>query len=231
MPSEAVDVVDWWSSLNHGGLLIAPPRIPEFFSAALDRVPATALTACAATSRACRPTVDKAHSAPSSTRCSRNCSLCRRRQWQKAAAVDKRFSHPAVTGEIVRPQRVWQGSRDEVLPLFVDKHDEGRIGVGRGRRQVSRVLEWLRALNLKVAVLTNGRQIRLIHAGADYEAFCEWDVDLWFEEGVPGPQVEALRRLLSVEAVSAEKPGETSPLLQAVLASRRGQGELSADSR
>ena len=57
--------------------------------------------------------------------------------------------------------------------------DEGRrLGVGRGRRGVSRVLGWLRGGNDHLAPLTNGRQWRLLFAGLDYDAWCEWDVDL-----------------------------------------------------
>jgi hypothetical protein len=43
------------------------------------------------------------------------------------------------------------------------------------------VVEWLRKSNEKVALIVTGRQLRLVHAGADYEAFCEWDTDLWFQ--------------------------------------------------
>ena len=84
---------------------------------------------------------------------------------------------------------------DEGYTVFTAA-DAQRLGVGRGRRPVSRVLEWLRKSDQKVALVTNGSQWRLIHAGADYDAWCEWDTELWFEEGVPGPQITALRVLL-----------------------------------
>ena len=56
-----------------------------------------------------------------------------------------------------------------------------------GVEAVSRVIEWLRNADLKIALLTNGRQWRLIHAGADYDAWCEWDADSLVRGGRAGP--------------------------------------------
>jgi hypothetical protein len=90
------------------------------------------------------------------------------------------------------------------------------------------VIEWLRRKQQKVALLTNGRQWRLIHAGADYDAWCEWDTDAWFVAGETGPQVEALRLLLGRGALAVPAPGGTPPLVAAIQATRRGQAELSS---
>ena len=76
--------------------------------------------------------------------------------------------------------------------------------------------------------MTNGRQWRLVHAGQDYEAWCEWDIDLWFVEGLPGPQVTAWRHLLSHDALAAPTANGESTVLGAILASRKGQADLSA---
>ncbi|MFI5246762.1 MAG: hypothetical protein ACHQQR_16130, partial [Gemmatimonadales bacterium] len=167
--------------------------------------------------------------------------------WTKGSEVDTHWSHKALSGEVVKPRRVWHALADAasgtpsstdgfVLPVFVADRSSGatrdgdgeRLGVGRGRRPVSRVTEWLRRSGLPVAILTNGRQWRLIHAGADYDAWCEWDTDLWFEEGAPGPQLVALRTLLSPAALKSARAGEHPPLVAAILDSRRGQAELSS---
>ena len=106
--------------------------------------------------------------------------------------------------------------------------DEGRrLGVGRGRRVVSRVLGWLRAGGDHLALVTNGRQWRLEFAGLDYEAWCEWDIDLWFEEGELSPQVSALRTLLSPGLWTPPAEDAAPPLLQAIRDTRKGQAELS----
>jgi hypothetical protein len=159
-----------------------------------------------------------------------------RERWMKGNDVEARWSQKALTGEVIKPRRIWQARDGIALPVFVAESstardsyaNEGRLGIGRGRRPVSRVVEWLRRSGEGVALLTNGRQWRLIHAGADYEAWCEWETDLWFEEGVPGPQVTALRILMGESALQAPKQGEPPPLVAAILASRRGQAELSA---
>ena len=150
--------------------------------------------------------------------------------------METRWSYKAMTGETIKPRRIWHAGEGVVLPVFVADSagtgahyaDEGRLGIGRGRRVVARVIEWLRRSGEKIALLTNGRQWRLLHAGADYDAWCESDTDLWFEEGVPGPQVTALRILLGEPALRPGSAGEPPPLIAAILASRRGQAELSA---
>jgi len=145
--------------------------------------------------------------------------------WERGGRVPSSRGRRAVTGEIVRPRHLWSGPRGASLPVFVD--DTARIGIGRGRRVVSRVLGWLRSGGEHLALVTNGRQWRLVFAGLDYDASCEWDADLWFEEGELTAQVAALRTLLRPELWTPEEEGTASPLLQAIRDTRKGQAELS----
>ena len=92
---------------------------------------------------------------------------------------------------------------------------------------MSQVLGWLRAGNDHLALVTNGRQWRLLFAGLDYDAWCEWDLDLWFEEGELSPQVTALRTLLGPGLWTPETEEAAAPLLQAIRDTRKGQAELS----
>lgn len=216
----------WWDSLKHGGMLIAPARVAAAFDEApgslsykhSDRLRREIVRAEAKSSdlsdlldvvleQVCGFTVG----------------------WFKGSKVGSEWSTRTPAGENIKPRRVWQHEGD-VLPVFVD--DEPRLGIGRGRRSVARVIEWLRARSLHLALLTNGRQWRLIYAGTDHDAHCEWDTQLWFAEGEPGLQVEALRRLIAPAVWKAPPPaqGETKHcrLLQAILDSRKGQNELSA---
>ena len=219
---------DWWSSLTHGGLLIAPARIAEFFGTALDPLPwrleerlRRDVTRVRQDERYIGPFLD--------TLLEHVLGLA---VTVKEAAVEKPWSRKLLTGESYRPSRLWLGKHDDVFPIFIirarGEASTARLGVGRGRREVSKVTEWLRLADQPVGLLTNGRQFRLIHAGADYSAWCEWDVDQWLEGGVSGLQVEALRRLLSVDALAAPAKGAQSRLVDAILASRRGQAQLSA---
>ncbi len=145
--------------------------------------------------------------------------------WERGGRVPASRGRRAVTGEMVKPRHLWGGARGASLPVFID--DTARIGIGRGRRVVSRVLGWLRSGGEHLALVTNGRQWRLVFAGLDYDASCEWDADLWFEEGELTAQVTALRTLLCPELWTPEEEGAASPLLQAIRDTRKGQAELS----
>lgn len=147
--------------------------------------------------------------------------------WQRGSQVGSEWGRSAVTGETVKPRQLWQGKEGGLLPVFFDR--EKRVGIGRGRKATSQTLQWLRAGSERLAILTNGRQWRLIFAGLDFDAWCEWDVDLWFEEGALSSQVDALRTLLSPQLWTPTAPDAQAPLLQAILDSRKGQADLSAE--
>ena len=142
---------------------------------------------------------------------------------------DPTWTHRSVTGEAIRPAYVWDSPKGSRLLVFTTP--EKRLGVGHGRRAVARVLEWLRARNESLAVLSNGHQVRIVWAGVDTFASCESNSELWLVEGAPGSQLEALRILLSPAALTPveDKSGRVaSPLLRGIVDSRKGQSELSA---
>jgi hypothetical protein len=225
----------WWAELRHGGCLITPARLTEHFDETLDPLPrhladrlrreVTAMEAASADRLATLlDTVLETILDLTPT------------QWKKASDVPADCSIKSVSGEVIRPRRLWREPNGGVLPIFVDADGAGRhertghrLGIGRGRRAVARVNEWLRKKSdARIALLTNGSQWRLIHAGQDYDAWCEWDTDLWFSEGEPSLQVTALRALLGRQAVTAPAAGAHPPLVAAILDSRKGQSELSA---
>jgi hypothetical protein len=221
-------VPSWWASLKHGGLLIAPSRLVEHFGAAPMPLPEALAERLRRDITRFEGGGAEAERTLLETVLERVCGLdeAGEHRWRRGPEVPWDGSFRTLTGETVRPRRLWEGPRDALLPVFVD--GEGRLGVGRGRRAVSRVIEWLRGKSQPIALLTNGHQWRLIHAGLDYEAWAEWDTELWFEEGRPGAQVDALRMLLSAGALTPPRPNQPAPLLAAILDSRRGQAELSA---
>ena len=145
--------------------------------------------------------------------------------WTRGSKVASEWGRRAPTGEVVKPRQLWQGSKGAHLPVFMEPGL--RVGIGKGRRTVSRVLGWLRAGNDHLALVTNGKQWRLLFAGLDFEAWCEWDVDLWFQEGKPTLQVDALRTLLQPMLWTPESDAAAPPLLQAIRDTRKGQAELS----
>ncbi|WP_419937236.1 Eco57I restriction-modification methylase domain-containing protein [Candidatus Palauibacter sp.] len=145
--------------------------------------------------------------------------------WLRGSRIPASWGRRTVTGDTVKPRHVWTGPHGVSLPIFID--DAARIGVGRGRRAVGRVLGWLRAGSEHLALVTNGRQWRLVFAGLDYDASCEWDAELWFEEGGLAPQVTALRTLLRPELWTPAEEGVAPQLLQAIRETRKGQADLS----
>ena len=146
--------------------------------------------------------------------------------WTRGSDVDPKWGRRGLGGETIKPSALWKGADDGLLPVFYDA--ETRIGVGRGKKAASQVVQWLRSGQERVAVLTNGKGWRLVFAGLDADAWCEWDADLWFEEGELSPQVSCLRILLSPKQWTPVSKDAPSPLVQAILDSRKGQAELSA---
>ena len=145
--------------------------------------------------------------------------------WTRGNNVAPSWRRRAVTGESVKPNHLWIGPRDAQLPVFLNA--DNRLGIGRSRRTISQALGWLRAGNDSLALVTNGRQWRLLFAGLDYEAWCEWDLDLWFEDGELSPQVDALRTLLQAELWTPAKKNAAPRILKAIRDTRKGQADLS----
>ena len=146
--------------------------------------------------------------------------------WKRAANVPVEFSHTLLSGEALKPRHVWIGPRKGVLPVFVDKNP--RLGLGRGRKAVSDVVQWLRLARQPLALITNTRQWRIVFAGLDFDASCESELDLWLEEGGAGLQLQALCQLLQPVLWDLPKDSDVSPLAAAIRASRKGQAEVSA---
>ena len=230
-PTNQNEFQDWWTSLKHGGLLIAPSKLGEYF------VPQRLRPLSLYVEDRLRRDVTRLQNGDESQLGALLDTVLEdvlglSGTWQKGPLVGPEWTQQAITRDAIKPRRVWQGEYGAVLPVFVADGAQGssrasRLGIGRGKRAASRVVEWLRKADQPVALLTNGYQWRLIHAGADYDAWCEWDINFWFEEGQPGPQVTALRLLLGSTSVGRETPEATSPLVAAIQASRQGQAELS----
>ena len=215
-----------WGRLRHGGLLLDPKRLGAIAQSSpgpLDD----------ATERQLRQRAssmldgDGDASSFATFVLERVCGLdSSTGAWTRGSNVAPSWGRRAITGETVKPRQLWTGPNGGRLPVFLDRSGK-RLGIGRSRRTVSQVLGWLRAGNDHLALVTNGRQWRLLFAGLDFEAWCEWDLELWFEHGEISPQVTALRTLLSPQLWTPESEDAEAPLLQAIRDTRKGQAELS----
>ena len=61
----------------------------------------------------------------------------------------------------------------------------------------------------------------------DFESWCEWESDRWFDGGEGTEELDGLRQLLSPESLKPVKSG-VSGLLDAVEESRKRQADLSS---
>jgi hypothetical protein len=226
-PIDPLSQFTWWPSLKHGGLLIAPARLAHHFSAPTPELSSYVTGRLRSAIQAQQDAGKLGVQAALLDTVLEGVLQLPELEWKKASAVGAEWAHRLITGESFKPRRLWLGSNGAVLPVFDD--DVKQIGIGNGRRSIARVVEWLRKSQQKLALLTNGVQWRLIHAGPDYEAWCEWDIALWFEEGEPSDQVRALLHLLSPQALTPPREDEPAPLIAAIQDTRKGQSELSAN--
>jgi len=218
-----------WAQLKHGGLLISPAKLDEYFPEAAPVMREFA----AEKLRRALTAFDGSNDSLSSLLdyILQDLSGLPADEWQKAQGVDSRWAVRSFTGAQIKPRRLWLGPNGETLAVFVpddggSRQFSSRLGVGRSRQLLGRVVEWLRRTGQALALVTNGRQWRLVHAGSDHDAWCEWDIDLWFNEGQPSAQTMVWRTLLNRNTLLAAQ-GQ-SLLLQAISASRKGQAELSS---
>ncbi len=152
-------------------------------------------------------------------------------RWEKGVHVSSRWKYQTLQQTYTSPDRVlFRAKNNHQEPaLFVCIEKTRNIGQGRGRTAYGKMLELLRAKNVKLGLLTNGRQFRLCYAGLDYDSWVEWDVESWFAEGEWRQQLYGFYTLLGQAGIGTGEPGDDSfPLLAAAEASRSRQGELSA---
>lgn len=223
--SQGFDSIVWWNSLRHSGLLLDRKRLAELY-------PVESHVIQWEIADGLRRTLELGHSQ------SKGSSLelidfvlsvlCGFRDgWKKGPQVEASWTRSDREGNAIRPDRLWTGPHGSILPVFIDKESK-TLGLGKGRRIVSKVLGWMRSGSENLAILTNGRQWRLLYAGLDYEAWCESDSDLWFEDGAPSAQLHALVSLLEPRLWTPTTPSGKPPLLHTVEESRKGQADLSA---
>jgi len=227
----------WWADLRHNGLVVAPALLEEVFPGGLDipkqfsyqrlRERYTVFETLCQRERAFEPGADHrplyawlegvldiflGHEAS---------------RWQKGSHVAATWTHETLLHEKLRPQRIlFRDSTQREPVLFVWIEQTRQLGQGQGRSAYGKLLELLRAKNVKLGLLTNGRQFRLCYAGLDYDSWAEWDVESWFAEEELRRQLYGFYTLLGPMGVNPRN-GYAFPLLEAAEASRTRQGDLS----
>lgn len=227
MTATAQAPIPGWDQLVHGGLLLdaqrqkdlaqfVPAELPWFHEQELRR----RVQALAVDSGKDRPDLSDFVTFVLHTACGFPAE-----GWQRGPQIPAEWSRRTLTGEMQKPRNLWRGPRGATLPVFFDT--EPRLGIGKSRQTISRVLQWLRAGSERLALLTNGQQWRLVFAGLDFDAYCQWDTESWLEQGALSAQFAAFRLLIAPALWTPPAPDAPAPLLAAIQDSRKGQADLS----
>jgi hypothetical protein len=230
----------WWSRLRHQGLLLSPVVMLERFPDAPEPAPIhktawlrDAYTRFVSTAEARQGEVQLEQSAILAWAD----ALLENYVGHGKTRIASQHSIPenltaaeriGTRSDTIRPHRVVFADDERKTPALLVMADTSHIvGRGRGRTAYSRFLELLRGTGHRLGLLTNGHQFRLVYAGLDFESWCEWESDRWFDDGDGTEELNGLRQLLSPDASKPVKEG-TSGLLDAVEESRKRQADLSS---
>jgi hypothetical protein len=227
----------WWADLRHHGLVIAPALLEEVFPEGLDvpktysyqrlRERYTVFETWSQRERAYEPGTDRR---PLFTWLDGVLDIFlghEASRWQKGNHVAAAWTHETLMHERLRPDRILFRDITQREPAFFVWIDPTRhLGQGQGRSAYGKFLELLRAKNVKLGLLTNGRQFRLCYAGLDYDSWVEWDVEAWFAEEELRRQLDGFYTLLGLTGINPRN-GYALPLLEAAEGSRTRQGDLS----
>ncbi len=240
-PNQQIDH-DWWNDLRHNGVLISAQVLGEYFTELMIPDPWRY--------RALRDSYNTFDTWLKTGNISGGqkdalykwCDIVfenllgyKSERFLKGNNIPASYSHTAMTGDNLKPNRILFDSATRETPLCaisIEPPVKGRqgyrmLGVGKGRTSYSKLLEYLRLSNIKLGILTNGIQIRLVYASADHETWVEWDVRSWFEDEQLRQQLHGFLTLLS-EYGTQSRDGATFPLLQAIETSRSKQAELAS---
>lgn len=230
----------WWSRLRHQGLLLSPVVLLERYPSAPPPAPfhqtaklrdAHTRFASSSPSRQELPELEQYAILGWVDALLENYLGHRHGRLAKQGSIPDKFTAAFRSGsksETIRPHRVVHADDAGQVPALLVMADTSPVvGRGRGRTAYSRFLELLRGTGHRLGLLTNGQQFRLIYAGLDFESWCEWESDRWFDDGEGTEELNGLRQLLSPESLKPVKEG-TSGLLDAVEESRKRQADLSS---
>jgi len=145
------------------------------------------------------------------------------KHWLKGNSIPLNLSTITSAGITIKPTRVLVDDNNSPL-LLLKRDDAPRLGMHKGRRSYTNFVTLLRKTHTQLGILTNGMQIRLVYAGLDHDAWVQWQVDAWFDEGETRHQLDGLLTLLNPDNFRVE--GESFKLLDAVITSRNRQADL-----
>jgi len=145
------------------------------------------------------------------------------KNWLKGSSIPQSLSTLTTTGLPNKPTRVLVDDGGRTL-LLLKRDESPRLGMHKGRRSYAYFVDLLRKTHTQIGILTNGSQIRLVYAGLDHDAWVQWQVDAWFDEGETRHQLDGLLTLLHPDNFVLRD--DSFKLLDAVITSRNRQADL-----
>src|SRR6185312_7839134 len=168
----------WWSELRHSGLVVAPALLEEYFPEGPDepkwfsyqrlRERYAIFETWCQRERAYEQGADQKPLFTWLDGVLENFLGHEAARWQKGNNVAANWKHETLLRERLAPHRIlFRHSNQREPALFVWIEQTRQLGQGHGRTAYGKLLELLRAKNVKLGLLTNGRQFRLCYAGLD----------------------------------------------------------------
>ncbi|TGN11619.1 Eco57I restriction-modification methylase domain-containing protein [Leptospira bandrabouensis] len=217
----------WWSSLRHGGLLLSPRVIQEHFSDSIELPNSRKMEILR---RKKIELESKKIKVSDFFRYVREEILeLRVIPVTEGKSLDSSYAVFSPLKENLKPDCILNvpsnSDKGHQFAVFFTKDGE-RPGVGRGKKYVADALTWLRRKKETLGLVIGKDHWRLVYAGADFDAYTEWDVRNWFLDESESAGLEALLRLLGKTGFATYKELKTK-LYFTVEESRKAKADLS----
>ena len=135
--------LQWWGNLRHGGMLLDAPRLSSLVPSLPEPLDYYQQDRLRRELIAFRDEPVEQRSSLVAHVLQKVCGFTLPLgDWYRGGNVTSTWTRRGLTGEAIRPSHLWLGPNGAVLPVFID--DQKRLGVGRGKRICSQVLQWLR---------------------------------------------------------------------------------------
>lgn len=227
--------VKWWSELKHGGMLISPALVGQYFEnieelltykynqlrdkyITFDSIRASQKDMTKIDTEVINKWVDYIiqiildHNPDNIS---------------KGKNIDSRYKLKTILGQSLSPDRVIFSDASRKNPiLLVSIQKSEKIGIGKDRKIYTEFIELLRGTGVKLGLITNGVQFRLCYSGIDYDAWTEWDSSMWFIEAEWRKQLDGFIALLGKDGLQLVE-GENTKLKTIIEESRNKQSEIS----
>ena len=226
--------IKWWSELKHGGMLISPVLVEQYFESidVLSNYKYNQLRdkyISFESIRSSQKDIVKIDTKVITTWIDYILQVILEHNPDNIAKgryINDKYKLRTILGQSLSPDRVIFSDASRQHPiLLVSIQKSDKIGIGKDRKKYTEFIELLRGTGVKLGVITNGVQFRLCYAGLDYDAWTEWDASMWFIEGEWRKQLDGFIALVGKNGLKLED--NNTKLKRIIEESRNKQSEIS----